>query len=207
MKRIIPFLVLFLTFSMLKAQSVREIFDELAVVYYGIDYGHAKFTGVFDQYVRDGKDENQVKSKFFTDCNEVVLLEKSKYNISKNFQKPSVIYHLDMINKKNLESVTTNNVLPKRLDSEKIQHIVNTYDTGEDTGLGLVFITDEYNKYERIGAYYVTFFDISSKKVLLTEKVTAEPGGFGLRNFWISSFKQILTKCHWRYRTWKKSLK
>jgi hypothetical protein len=63
---------------------------------------------------------------------------------------------------------------------------------------------ESFDKTGEQASMYVTFINLSSKKVLMTERLTAEPTGFGLRNYWAgavySMYKQISKK---ELRNWR----
>jgi hypothetical protein len=55
------------------------------------------------------------------------------------------------------------------------------------------------------GAFFVTFINMNTKEVLFTERMTGEPGGFGLRNYWAGSVYNILKRIKsTEYRSWQK---
>ncbi|NOX86391.1 MAG: hypothetical protein GXO86_10590 [Chlorobi bacterium] len=60
-------------------------------------------------------------------------------------------------------------------------------------------IAESYSKPNVQGAYYVTFFDIATKKVLSTERMLAKPGGFGLRNYWAKTYYTVLKEVGKKY--------
>ena len=72
-----------------------------------------------------------------------------------------------------------------------VQKIISDYKSDKD-GYGLVFVVESFNKTAVQGAIWVTYFDIKSKKVVFTTKLTSKPMGFGLRNFWAGSVYGIM---------------
>jgi hypothetical protein len=77
------------------------------------------------------------------------------------------------------------------LNEEIIQQVVSEYKT-EYTGYGLVFIVESFNKTFEKGTVWVTFFHIPTKQVVLTKKMTAEPMGFGIKNYWARIFYRVM---------------
>ncbi len=52
---------------------------------------------------------------------------------------------------------------------------------------------------------WVTFFDIASKTVLLTEKMSGKAGGAGFRNYWARAYYNVMDKIQKKeYLKWKK---
>ena len=66
---------------------------------------------------------------------------------------------------------------------------VSSYELKITQGLGLVFIMDRLVKAHKTGCLYVVFFDISSRKVVFSERVVANGGGAGFRNYWFNPVK------------------
>ena len=64
---------------------------------------------------------------------------------------------------------------------------------------------ESFNKPKRIGTMWVTFFDIASKTVLLTEKMSGKAGGAGFRNYWARAYYNVMDKIQKKeYLKWKK---
>jgi hypothetical protein len=86
--------------------------------------------------------------------------------------------------------------------------MVNKYNTKGLSGIGVVLIADQMNKFDKEAFYYVTFFDVKTKVVLFSAYVKGKPGGFGYRNFWLRTVANIfkdMKKGDWEY--WKKEAK
>ena len=88
---------------------------------------------------------------------------------------------------------------------EKIDEIVKSYNPPEQKGIGLVFIMESFNQNEKKGYMWVTFFDVSTKTVLLTEKMFGEAGGSAeFRNYWIKSIYNVLLYINnTEYKVWE----
>jgi hypothetical protein len=83
--------------------------------------------------------------------------------------------------------------MSSHLEQADIQGIVNTYNLREGaSGIGLVFIVESLSKPNVKGAYWVTFFDAKTKKVISTERYLGKAGGFGLRNYWAKSYYNVM---------------
>ncbi len=69
----------------------------------------------------------------------------------------------------------------------------------------MVYLVEYFDKHKAEASFYVVFFDIASKEILLCERVTAPPAGFGIRNHWAgsvyNSMKLISKK---RIKAWRK---
>jgi len=160
-------------------------------IFYGIDYTQTYFLTPLDF-----PNTADLKTKIGA-WNDLIATERDKYSISKFFGEPNVEYNIAMVKTMNdkidVESrLTTDPSKVAFLDAAKVAEIVSKYDTGDDAGTGLVFIAESYDKPNEKGAYWVTFFDIKTKKVISTTRYLGKAKGFGLRNFWANSFYQVM---------------
>jgi hypothetical protein len=181
--------VLSVTFS--KAQTLDDLYNAESITWYGLDYTNAYFIASMDF-----PDVYALKSKFSA-WNELIIMEREKYDLEKFFNT-DVSINLDMMEKRNERirlkgRITDDDFKSSHLEHANIQEIVNTYNLeGEDAGIGLVFIVESLSKPNTKGAYWVTFFDIQSKKVISTERYLGKAGGFGLRNYWAKSYYNVM---------------
>jgi len=54
----------------------------------------------------------------------------------------------------------------------------------------------------------VTFFDIQTKQVLLTEKIDGKAGGYGFRNFWEGAYFKVMKSAYkWMREEYERSNK
>jgi len=164
----------------------------------GIDYTHCYFITSMDFI---DADDLLSKTKAW---NNLVYTEREKY-IEKALEGKNVTFSADMIKDMNMEidmesRITNDESLYKHLDPTQAEQIVSNYKIPDDlSGVGLVFIAESYNKPEEAGAYYVTFIDLSTKKVLSTERMTGKAKGFGLRNYWAYTFYKVLQEIGKKY--------
>ena len=161
------------------------------LIFYGIDYTETYFLTPLDF-----PNTADLKEKI-TAWNDLILTERDKYSIQKYFNKPNVEYQFNMIKALNknidIEShLTTDPSKVAFLNEEKVAEIVNKYDTGDDKEFGLIFIAESYDKPNEQGAYWVTFFNASTKEVIKTRRFVGKGKGFGLRNYWANSYQDVI---------------
>jgi len=165
------------------------------ITWFGLDYSVANFTDD-----RAFPDPYKLRDKLFNEWNELVFKENKKFDLGKAFNKSEIIYSTSFINNRNKNIDILNQIGNYRFhqrffSNDSIQKIINTYNTPANTvGVGLVFIVERLNKPQREAVYWVTFFDIKTKKVLLTEQIIGIPSGAGIRNYWANSFYNALVK-------------
>lgn len=80
------------------------------------------------------------------------------------------------------------------ITEKDIASMVRSYKLKHEKGIGLVFIMDRLVKVQETGCLYVVFFDISSRKVLKSERVSEKAWGIGFRNYWFRPVKSAVKK-------------
>ena len=162
------------------------------IVWYRLDFSNARFIGIL---AASGSGED-IRDNLMPAWNSLIILEPAK-DMGKTFVKEPVINYLDAVGEinANIDASNIMDINPFKFESpeELIASAVSQYKSGEkDSGLGLVFIVESFDKARVEASLYVTFFDISTKEVLLTERMTGKPVGFGLRNHWGGGIYNIL---------------
>ncbi len=189
MKRIIiTFAVLFLIPAFGNTQPNKALCTQ-QIIWLGIDYSHATFVDEYAFY-----DSSLLKNDLFKHWNNLVFKERKKYDIGRFFNKEQVNYNTKFINQNNLKTDIANQIINfddvqnQVFNKELIQQIVSGYNLDVKDGVGLVFITEYLNGIKSIAAYWITFIDLKTKKVLLTDKVYGKPSGIKPKNYWANSF-------------------
>lgn len=187
-----------------QAQTLKDLFSgEAPLFYYGIDFTKAK---LIDDAAANALD---IKERQYAGINDVVVNEPKKYDFAKAFHKSSVNHDLGAIQKKNStinadDIKSTNPGDFNRLKASDIDGVIKGLDVGDRKGLGLVFVVEAMSKSQKEAAIWVTFFDIKTKKVLLTERLLGTAGGFGFRNYWAASIKDVLNQIEKKkYEEWR----
>jgi hypothetical protein len=204
MKKKTGFLILFLTFfaASYAQNTVSDIFTKKEVVWYGFDFTNIKMIGPSGF----NNPEDIVKT-FFSAWNQIIFDEPQKFNIMKLMKMKNVKYSLSMLKERNSKVDPSQLVIDNdySINRDQIDEIVKSYNPPEQKGIGLVFIMESFNQKEKKGNIWVTFFDIPTKTVLLTERMTGEAGGSAeFRNYWIRSvYNVLLTINNTRFKEWE----
>lgn len=74
---------------------------------------------------------------------------------------------------------------PRALDEEKVAATVKGYRLKTRKGIGLAFIVEKMDKLGKEGCVWTTWFDLSDKSVVRTDRECEAPGGVGFRNYWL----------------------
>jgi len=188
----------------LSSQDMSSIFQTQSATWFGLDFSEAYFIG------SEGFTNPQdIKDRYFNSWNMLIKNEYDKYDLGKYFQKENVEFSLDNVTARNMEvkiydRVIDDNGKMLHLNDSKVQEIIGSYEfSNEEQGLGIVMIVESFSKTSQMANYYVTFFDIDSKKVLLTQRMDGKAGGFGIRNYWAKTYYQVFKEIPQKYNTWK----
>lgn len=186
-----------------QAQTLKEFFNNgTPVTYLGVDFTQARVIG---EAVTDA---NEIRDRFFSSINNVIVGEPKKYDLAATF-RAQVTSDVDAVKKRNAaintETIKSGNTADfNRLKPADIDKLVKGFDFGGKKGIGLLFVMDGMSKAEAAANVYVTLVDMSSKKVLLTDKVKGKAGGFGFRNYWARTIYEVLKDINdHKYREWK----
>lgn len=188
-----------MSFSVLLSQTEEDVYNAETITWYGLDYTNTYYISTVDF-----PDPYALKSKFSA-WNDLIINEREKYDLNKFFNT-DVILNIGMIEERNDKirlkgRVSDDDFLTTHLEPENIQEIINNYDLEDDeAGFGLVFIVESLSKPNAKGAYWVSFFDIKTKRVISTERYLGKAGGFGLRNYWAKSFYNVMMEAGKEYQ-------
>jgi hypothetical protein len=163
------------------------------VVWFGLDFSRATLIG------KQGfTNPEEIKNKYFDGWNGVIISESSKFNLKRFFGTMGVTNDIASVTKLNAQVDPANLVINPGerdvgIDSETLAEMVKLYETDKE-GIGLVFVVESLNKQERDGfaTVHVVFFDIATRNILETKKVTGRAGGIGLRSYWANSMHRVM---------------
>lgn len=189
----------------LSAQTLKDFFNssEVPLTYLGVDFTQAK---VFNDIAANAMD---IRDRQFAAINQVIVNEPKKYDFQKALSKSNVTNDISFVNAKNAKIdaekiIESNSADEVRFTKATIESIVKGYKFAGKKGIGLMFIMESMNKASAQASMYVTFIDIASGKVLLTERMTAKAAGFGFRNYWAKTVYEVLDDIKKsKYKEWK----
>lgn len=177
------------------------------ITWLGIDFTNIKLLGKFSTLTKDSTKAN------FKAWNDLIMDEKRKYDLNDAFYTKYVNYSVEHINKRN-DSIKAERLFVSNANSLNhlnpgaIQKTVNTYNLEGKEGLGLVFIVESFDKLKEKSTVWIAIIDMSTNEVLLTEKIVANPGGGGLKNYWARGFYNTINIIEEKkYPEWKKKYK
>jgi len=188
------------------SQTLKEAFgnNESPIVYLGIDFSKCKLL--------DDGNPSEIRDNYYVSINDLIIVEAKKFDLSGAFQKNNIEHDLSAVKKNNAkanldEIISTDKKDFNRFKESDIAAMVNDLDLSGKQGIGFVFVMEAMRKIEKnsSAAIWVTFIDMKSKKVLMTERVDSKViGGFGFRNYWASTIKNLIDNIEKKkYKEWK----
>lgn len=196
-------LLLTLVFQFVSAQTLKDFLSssEVPLTYLGVDFTQAK---VLNEIAANASD---IRDRQYAAINQVIINEPKKYDFQKAFSKSVVTNDISLVNEKNgkIDAEKIIATEEPKLTKANIESVVKGYNFSGKKGIGLMFVMESMNKATATASMYVTLIDLSSKKVLLTERMTAKPAGFGFRNYWAKTVYEVLDDIKKsKYKDWKK---
>lgn len=176
-----------------------------ALVWCGLDYSLVKMIGT-----DDFRQPDQIFPGYLTQWN--ALFMKEMIPLLEKMTTP-VQSDLDAVTARNEKTSTSQiqradgtsdeMVKPTHITADQIASIVKGYKLKHESGTGLVFIMDRLVKAQQMGCLYVVYFDIATRKVLLSERIVTAAGGAGFRNYWFKPIKTAVIGLPKQYKTIK----
>jgi hypothetical protein len=193
------------TLQSVTAQTAKDIFhsSETPITYLGIDFTNAKLIG------DAGADAIEIRNRYFASINDVVINEPKKYDLQKALEKSNISSDLSFVMAKNGkvdadQIKSSSSADANRFTKSTIENIVKGYNFDGKKGVGLMFIMESLDKTAKQGNMYVTFIDMASRKVLFTERMSGDAGGFGFRNYWVKPVSDVIEQIQKRkYKEWR----
>lgn len=201
---------LFLGFSCLGfGQTAADVFNPGSYTFYwlGLDFSHVKVIGDFTQFGDAGAvDAYQIKTQYFPAWNELMLNEPEKFDFKGLFKLNELVNDIEMITKVNAET-DVNAMQASEAPNytlEQIQSFVNGYNTTGKNGIGILFLAESLDKVGKIAWFHVIAINASTREVLMWERISATPSGFGVRNYWAGAINNIIKEGKKSYyKSWK----
>ena len=161
-----------------------------SMTFYGIDFSKGRVYGAAD--------EPEKLRKAFGDINMLFIMEPEKYDVAKFVGKPMNDIRIDAVTNMNdtipLDSIKTVVKGHTLSDTVIAQSVKDLSIVSYEHGMGLVMIMETLNKPAELGTFAFVLFDIDTRKVISHWKLSGQPGGFGLRNYWARSVYEALEK-------------
>ncbi|MEI9944642.1 MAG: hypothetical protein WDN26_10535 [Chitinophagaceae bacterium] len=188
------------------SQALKDVFSnsESPIVYLGIDFSKARLL--------DQGNPDDIRNKLYNSINQLIINEPKKYDLKGAFHKGNIDHDLSAVTAKNDKAnindiISTNSSDFNRFKESDISSMVRELNLSGKKGVGLVFVMEAMRKLDKKGdaAIWVTFVDMGTKKVLMTERIESSASmAIGFRNYWASTIKKLIDLIDSRkYDEWK----
>ncbi|MGJ8547964.1 hypothetical protein [Winogradskyella wichelsiae] len=207
--RLIVLLLLFQNIINIEAQELKDVFIEkdYTIDFIGIDFSACKLVGTSSDF----KNAEIIKNDYFPKWNNFFYSEPEKYDVAKYLKKENVVYlieSVETINNSTDEDELVTNTTPQSFSEEKLQDMVTAYDINSQSEVSMVFIVNALNKFRKNAVVNLVYFNSKTKKIIYSKELIGIPRGFGLRNYWMGAFYNILNNIKKvEYKIWKKEYK
>jgi hypothetical protein len=201
-------IIAFMTLSagILCAQDMQDIFDrKAAVTWLGLDFTGAKLIGDRERLGSISDVQHLVEA-----WNDLMLKEQEKFDVALAIDKIKAENALE-VTKEHNANLDVSEMFSSELKDhfhlkpDNIVAIVADYDFKGKNGLGVMFNVESFSKLNSEAALWVTFINMGTKEVFFSERVTGEPGGAGLRNYWANAVYNILKSMRKKeFEMWRK---
>ena len=187
-------MMLSMTKTSFAQEGIKDVFNssETSILYLGVDFTQARLIDESDVNLAD------IRERFFASINELIVNEPARYELGKALRKKMVDHNLAIVSKRNKAAnmdlfLSSNTKDYHRFSATDIDNFVKKYDFDGNKGIGLIFFVEGMSKSLKGESIWVTFVDMKSKKVLMTERVIGKTrGAFGFRNFWAAPIKDVI---------------
>lgn len=207
MKKLL-FLFIGLSSVCIKAQNSHDLFSETTVYYLGIDFSHVQLIGNFSQAYGFGEQNSQaIRDNYFPAWNDVIIDERNKYDIAGMLRKEHVVYNPEMIQEinQNADAEKLEVYNAETYSNDQITQFVSEYGPQEESGIGVLFIAESLSKVDKKAVFHFVAINMSSRNIILQERIEGVPSGIGIRNYWAGSVYDIIQQIKKSYyRKWEK---
>ncbi|ULQ51478.1 hypothetical protein [Flavihumibacter fluvii] len=196
MKQVIQKLVLLfllaVTFYNASSQSKSDPFAAATpLLYLGIDFTEVRVINEPEEMPL------HIKKRYFVDINQVILNEPKKYDWQKALDKTNFSSDLSLVTARNEKTdetkiLSTNTADENRLKPADIEKMVKQYDFTGKKGVGLIVFMESLSKTSENGSMWVTFVDMDTQTLVLTERMAGKAKGFGFRNYYAYTVYKVI---------------
>ena len=191
--------------GILSAQTLKDLFSNSAtpVLYLGIDFTKFK---VIDEPNAIATD---IRNRQYEGINDLIINEAKKYDIQSALHRDNMDHDINGVRERNSKAnaediISTNTADFHRFKESDVEAIVRNSNFSGKKGIGLLFVAEAMSKSDKAIAVWVTFIDLSSKKILMTERLEGKLAGFGFRNYVGGGIKSVIDQIEKKkYKEWK----
>jgi hypothetical protein len=205
-RKFLAILFVISSFMVANAQEMQDIFNRTTkITWLGIDFTAAKFIGDRERFGSTSDVQHLI-----TGWNDLMLNEREKFDLAASIDKIKTEDVFDVTKEHNasldVTEIFSNDIKDHiRLKPDDIIAIIADYDFKGNSGIGVMFNVESFSKPNGEAAIWVTFINMDTKDVFFSERVTATPSGFGMRNYWAGAIYGVMKKMEKKeFEMWRK---
>ncbi len=184
--------LLFISLQGFSQNSMQGLFNgNTKLTFLGLDFTQAKYIGGPAVFTNP----SAIESQMIPSWNSLILLEPKKFALDKAFKLSGDRYETNIDDLTNLNkgvNVEKNIITDSwEIDEATVAKSVAAYQLSTNEGIGVAYVVESLNKPAEQISVWVTFIDLSNKKVLHTERISAKAAGFGFRNYWAGGVANV----------------
>lgn len=176
--------------------SEKDIFLANEIIFFGYDYS--------DFRLADAKrmDEDVKNFIFIWIANSQTGLSENEMASRTYLNKDKVVYNFDptLERIKKLKSEDLITLTKHNISKDSIQTFIDSYNIKEKEGIGFVVIVECFDKNHKTVSGYCTFFDIATRKLLMSDYFSSKNSdNYNRVKDWGSALNIALRKYMWDY--------
>ncbi|HNF72198.1 MAG TPA: hypothetical protein PLP34_07290 [Chitinophagaceae bacterium] len=205
---LVVLIVLFVNGS--RAQTRSDVFNSsVPVTWLGVDFSEMRFIGPASGWGSEStKSASEMRDTYFHVWNDMIHRESNLFKLPDAISRKEISWAEEVCrkvnektNKKGIFSESSSDY--QSLTEQDVEKMVKHYETKNLSGVGFVLIAEGMNKNIEEGSFWATFIDLKTKKVLFSKRVVGQAAGFGFRNYWLGSIKNVFKKMKKEFGKWE----
>lgn len=81
---------------------------------------------------------------------------------------------------------------PPKITEGNIDEVISVLDLEQFDGLVICYVVDKFDKINQMATIWFVVIDTKTKKSILSHKFQTHPSGFGVRNYWLNCFYELV---------------
>jgi len=171
------------------ARAEEPVQSNNELTWFGIDYSLVRFIGTRDQF----SDLTKIRDQYFRSWNELVMIEKSKYDLMKAFSVSKIYYEMENTIRHSQERSMDNIVQTASINKEAVRSVVRLNTDPSNNRLGAMLVMETLNKTKEKSTMWLVVFNVASGEILYMNNYSGGVGGFGFRNYWARSYYTVIS--------------
>jgi hypothetical protein len=198
---IIVIALFFSTFA--KAQTSYEIFEDIPITFYGLDFTHAKCVGS-----RKIPEANVIVNKYFKEWNDLFMVGRKRIDIGHPYKKHEVYYDTSVYQKnRNIDPSKLVVEIPYDFKRKEVEAYMEDYADPSKEGVGLIYMVESINTADKYLSIWVTFFNMKTGDIILTEPLRSKGHGRKFSFYWNDALVSLYEESAKDYKVWRKAFR